>query len=124
MASLNRVLDFVEEKMAVQKAMGKTKIATQKGMRKTKKVAKFLTDVPKEACFWVHNGFALRNLKDLHQALKGMTKEQFEYHTKRNGNDFACWIKDTLGEKALASKIAKLKSKKGMQNAIQKFLEK
>ncbi len=113
MASLNRVLDFVEEKMAVQKAMGKTK-----------KVVKHLTNVPEEAYFWVYNGSALRNLKDLQKALKGMTKEQFEYHTKRNGNDFACWVKDTLGEKALASKIAKLKSKKGIQNAIEKFLKK
>ncbi|MEA1926090.1 MAG: hypothetical protein U9M90_02485 [Patescibacteria group bacterium] len=113
MTSLNRVLDFAEEKMVVQKAMGKTK-----------KVVKCLIDAPQEAYFRVHNGSALRNLKDLHKALRGMTKEQFEYHTKRNGNDFARWIKDVLGEKALASKITRLRSKKGIQNAIEKFLKK
>jgi hypothetical protein len=110
MSSLSRILDFGEEKMAIKKAMGKNKKQTQ------------VFEAPEESYFWVFNGPILRSIQDLGDALGDMTKEQFEYHTKRNGNDFAAWIKNVFNQDELAKKIARLKSKRGMQNAIKKFL--
>jgi hypothetical protein len=105
------VLEFGEEKMAIKKAMGKTK--------KPKKVY----EAPEESYFWVFNGPILRSINDLADALDDMTKDQFEFHTKRNGNDFANWINNVFGEEKLAQKVSKLKSKKGIQNAIKRFLK-
>ena len=105
------MLEIGEEKMAIKKAMGKTK-----------KQAK-VVEAPEESYFWVFNGPILRSINDLSEALGDMTKDQFEFHTKRNGNDFARWIKDVFEEEELAKKVAKLKSKRGIQNAIKKFLK-
>ena len=111
MSSLRRMLEFGEEKMAIKKAMGKTKKQSR------------VIEAPEESYFWVFNGPILRSINDLQDALTDMTKDQFEFHIKRNGNDFARWIKDVFNEEELSKQVAKLKSKRGIQNAVKKFLK-
>lgn len=79
-------------------------------------------DVPPERAFWLHNGPAVKNLKELHDAVKDMLPEQFEYHTIRNGNDFARWIRDVLLEPECASKVETAKGQKETLKVLVKYL--
>lgn len=73
-------------------------------------------------CFWVNNGPIIKNLPELIEALEKMSVEKFNYHNKRNGNDFAVWVEWVLGEKDLAKKLARLKSRRGCIKAIKKYI--
>ena len=74
-------------------------------------------------CFWVNNGPVVKNLFELKNAILEMSDEKFDYHTKRDGNDFAKWVGDILGEKKLAAKLARTKTKKVTVKAIEKYIE-
>ena len=73
---------------------------------------KILSDVPEDKVFWVNDGRVLRNLYDLSAALAEMSKETFKYHVNKDKNDFKNWIEFVIGDKNLASGVAKTKSKK------------
>lgn len=75
-------------------------------------------DAPAGRCFWVHGGGVLKNLKELHEALGTMSNEQFTYHTKRSGNDFAKWVRGILGDNACATKLTRAKTKEGAVKAV------
>ena len=53
-----------------------------------------------DECFWVNNGPVVDSIVHLKLALKDMTEEQFAYHTTREGNDFAEWIRHCLKDEA------------------------
>ena len=93
-----------------------------KRIRAAGKKERHLTQASGEQCFWVNHGPVLANATDLYYALKDMSDEQFAYHTKRDGNDFAAWVRDVLDEKTLATKLARARSKKGMITALENFL--
>lgn len=59
---------------------------------------------PEEA-FWIHHGPVVSSVAELMEALGEMTDEQYSYHTRRNGNDFAVWLRDCFGKDALASRV-------------------
>lgn len=59
---------------------------------------------PEEA-FWIHHGPVVASVAELMEALGEMTDEQYSYHTRRNGNDFAVWLRDCFGKDALASRV-------------------
>ena len=42
-----------------------------------------------------------------------MSDEQYQYHTARQGNDFATWIRDCFGDGALAERVARAKNRAG-----------
>lgn len=71
-----------------------------------------------EECFWVNNGPVLASLEGLRDALSHMTDEQFTYHTKRDGNDFARWIRDSLGDAETATRIARARTRSGAVQAL------
>ena len=104
-------------KKAVKK---KTPIKKKKVATSTKKTAsakksprkKKIKEAPDEACFWVHNGPIIKSLPELKKALKEMTDEQFAFHTERDGNDFARWIKDVLEHSTCAKRVEKAGNKK------------
>lgn len=85
--------------------------------------AKLLVDAPAEKRFWVNKGPVLKNLKELHEALGKMTKEQIDFHTKRAGNDFARWIRQILGAQDLAKRIRRLKTRESITKEIEKYLK-
>ena len=82
-----------------------------------------LAQAADDQCFWVNNGPVLKNIADLYYALKEMGDEQFDYHTKRDSNDFALWIDGALGESALANKLTKIRTRKGAIATLQEFLK-
>ena len=77
-----------------------------------------------ELCFWINNGPILRNLKDLKNALKKISEETFKYHVNKEKNDFANWVKNVLGDKILANKLAKIKTVKITTKTIEEGLKK
>lgn len=85
---------------------------------------KILVNAPQDQLFWVNDGPVVKNLRELINALKKITREQFDFHTKRDGNDFARWIRDVLRQGPLATKIRRIKTKEGLANAIENYLKK
>lgn len=65
----------------------------------------FISDVPSDHYFWLHDGRAIKNLKELADNLKNMDNGLFMFHVNTEKNDFANWILhiiDTkLGEELL-----------------------
>lgn len=119
---------------AVRKAAAKRVV--KKNVRKVvKKVAKKTTkkairtieiieiiDVSPELVFWLNGGEALKNLIELRDALETMSEEQFDFHTKRDGNDFANWIEGVIGHEKLAKEIKRVKTKDASMKAINKYV--
>lgn len=89
-------------------------------VKKEKPKATF--DAPEEKYFWVSNGPVLRNLAELKENLYMMSDEQYDFHTKRDGNDFAIWITDVFGEKNLAGRVKKAKDKQTAAKLIENYL--
>jgi len=91
----------------------------QRIVKKTKTAGKERSkDAHSSQCFWVNNGPICRNIKELRDALSTMSDEQFDYHTKRDGNDFVRWIRDVLGMKECAGKVARAKTRAGALRAL------
>jgi hypothetical protein len=102
------------------------RVCKRKSVKKiVKRTAKKKT-VCKKRCkpshaFWVNNGPVLRSVKSLVEALKNdITDEQFDYHTKRDGNDFAIWIKDCLCDAECASKLKRVRTRNGAVRVLSK----
>lgn len=93
-------------------------------MKKTKKEESAIVNAKNELCFWVNNGPVLKNIKDLKNALKKMNEETFKYHVNKEKNDFAVWVKNALGDKVLANKLAKIKTLKTVLKIVEDRLEK
>jgi hypothetical protein len=72
---------------------------------------------PQES-FWVNNGPVVDSLAGLLEALNSMTNDQYAYHTKRDGNDFARWVRSSLACDQCAVRLEKAKSKTGAVRAI------
>ncbi len=85
---------------------------------------KELINTDEKSSFWVNNGFVLKNLKDLKEALLKMNEETFKYHVNKEKNDFAAWVKDALKNNTLASKLLKTKSIESAVKAVDNVLKK
>jgi hypothetical protein len=66
---------------------------------------KYLTQVPAENAFWCNNGTVLNNLKELKEALAGMSDQTFAYHSNAIKKDFSNWIKYVIGDEQLAEDL-------------------
>lgn len=71
-----------------------------------------------ERCFWVHNGPVVNSIAGLREALTHMSDEQFAYHTTRDGNDFARWIRDVLENQECADAVARARTRAGTKRAL------
>ncbi len=119
-------------KKAVRKTAKKSirKKSAKKNINKTvKKTVRRITTKKKschkkkckpENAFWVNNGPVVDSVPGLLEALKSMSNEQYEYHTKRNGNDFARWLDDCICNKEFANKLRKTRSRAGAIKALSK----
>ena len=81
---------------------------------------KILGNVAPEQCFWVNKGPIVKNIRQLPTALRRMKTETFMHHVGKDKNDFSEWVKNVVGDTALASKVSKLKTKKAMIDEIKK----
>lgn len=74
-----------------------------------------------DRCFWINHGPVVKDIKELLNAASKISDEQFEYHTKRSGNDFAKWVEEVLSEKACAEKIKKSKTRAALIKALSQY---
>ena len=98
------------------KVVAKKAISSKKPMQRKMTVS--MIEIQPEQFFWIYDGIALRDLRDLHEALREMSQEQFDFHTNREGNDFAKWIEGVFGEVQLARKIEKARTREALANLI------
>jgi hypothetical protein len=108
----------VVKKKEIKKVASKT-VPTKKTVGKKKP----LIIVSREACFWVNNGGHLSSMKDLCDALRTMSEEQFIHHTGMGRNDFSAWTLDILGDKKCADDLKKAKNLKDALGAVEKHLK-
>lgn len=78
--------------------------------------------VSEDRQFWLHDGRTLQTLHQLQDALHDMKPEVFSHHVNSSKNDFASWVIDITGDKALADSIRKSKTPKSMEAVIDKAL--
>ena len=91
-------------------------------LKSKSKKKKDLPIVESHVAFWSYQGPVLRSLIDLGKFLAIITDEQFAYHTKRDGNDFARWTKEVLHDATCATALAKAKTKSAALAAVKRAL--
>jgi hypothetical protein len=79
---------------------------------------KRLRDVPDEKRFWCHDGKIIKNLGELGKVLNDMSDDTFYYHLSGGRNDFSKWIRDVVGDEALANDLIKIKSRIQASQAV------
>ncbi|MCK4428825.1 MAG: hypothetical protein KAU95_00495, partial [Candidatus Aenigmarchaeota archaeon] len=79
---------------------------------------KFLETVPEGNEFFCKDGRTFRKLEDIVEALKDMHIDTFMHHVNEEKNDFANWVKHTVGDVVLANRIKKSKRQSTMSRAI------
>lgn len=87
-----------------------------------KDVSRFIADVPKEKAFWVNKGPVLKNLKGLADALEKMPEDTFKYHANKQKNDFYNWVKDVIGDIALADSLKRAATKQAALDKVRSRL--
>jgi hypothetical protein len=70
-------------------------------------MSKFEQTVDQEKSFYLNNGKELNSLRALYDEIHHMPDVVFFHHVTPERNDFANWVKDVIGDKTLAAKIAK-----------------
>lgn len=73
---------------------------------------------PPEEAFWINNGPVLDTLCGLMESFSAMTDEQFAYHTKRDGNDFARWVRESIGDPLCAARLERAKTRAAAAKAL------
>ena len=97
----------------------KKKTVSKKTATRTEDKACACTTLCKpEESFWVNKGPVVSSVAELKQALAEMTAAQYTYHTKRNGNDFAEWLRHCLNDETHAVALEKAKTKAAAVRAL------
>lgn len=81
-----------------------------------------LKNAPGEHVFWLYDGQAISNLRELRDAFRSMSKEQFDHHVNSNRNDFSIWIADILADGVLADDLLMAKSSLQAEQILVKHL--
>lgn len=81
-------------------------------VKKTKKAGAVKEASPAQ-CFWVNHGPVCKTTAELQAAIKTMSDAQYAYHTKRDGNDFAIWMRDVMRHPACATKLQRVRTRSG-----------
>lgn len=85
---------------------------------------KFLASAGANALFWIHEGSSVKDLKELKDALKKASNDQFAHHVNAEKNDFSRWIEEVLRDRDLAKKLIQCKTRLGTVRAIEAHLAK
>jgi acyl-homoserine lactone acylase PvdQ len=100
-------------KKTTKKASAKKAVKKTAKKTKTNKSCSCKAKCTSKQAFWVNNGPVVHSVQELLEALKDISDEQYAYHTKREGNDFATWVKDCLKDDAAATSLKKVRSRAG-----------
>ena len=90
------------------------------------KAADLLDDARENSHFKLHMGTNIANMKQLAEALDIMAEAAFNHHVNANKNDFAAWIRNSIGDAELADSIQGMKDRRKISSAVKKrvdFLE-
>ena len=102
----------------------KKKVAKKTPSSRKNSSKKILITVTLEQCFWINNGPILSNLRDLYNALKNISKDQFVYHAHGDNNDFALWVERMLLDEECAKALVKAKTQKIAAGKVSEVLKK
>jgi hypothetical protein len=83
----------------------------------------YLKDVPPEKAFWVSNGWVIRNMEELPNALENMTDETYAFHVNAGKNDYATWTKEVIGDKQLAITLRLVKGRRSAIEAVKRRIK-
>jgi hypothetical protein len=96
---------------------GKARPASRKKGGKAQ--AQALVQAPADKVFWLRDGAAIANLRELRDALEsGMSDEQFAHHVGPGRNDFACWVEDVLGSPGCARALRQASTRQDAARAV------
>jgi len=88
--------------------------------RLTKEIAeKYLSIVPSDKYFYIHEGPVLKNMEDLSKAIFEITEDQFSYHRNSLKNDFYMWVLGVIDDVKLAHDIARARTKETTRKKIE-----
>jgi hypothetical protein len=80
--------------------------------------AKLLEKVPAEYVFYCHDGTIFTDVNELAAGLATMADETFCYHSNPEKQDFSNWVRDVVGDKKLASDLARSTSRLQATEAV------
>ena len=72
---------------------------------------KVYMNAPENKEFYAANGAVIRNLFELSDAVEHMDEHTFSHHVNESNNDFSSWVRDVVGEHALADRLNQSKDK-------------
>jgi hypothetical protein len=72
--------------------------------------------------FWLRSGPGLRSLRELANKLPAMPADEFAYHAGPPRHDFAAWTEGVFGEKELAERLRKCRTKEEFQTVLYNHL--
>jgi hypothetical protein len=78
-----------------------------------------LSDVPPDNNFRMKTGEEIKNLYELLKTLKNTSQENFSHHVNDEKNDFAQWIRHSVGDSELADKLMTVKDLETTKNIIE-----
>jgi len=117
---VNKMLSKMKKSLET-KTKNDQSVSVKKNLKKAKN--SFIV-ASEEQCFWVNGGPILKDLADLHQALKTISKEQFVYHSSGKSNDFSLWVEYVLLDKNCAKDLKKAKTQKEATKIVENILKK
>lgn len=79
---------------------------------------RFLMDVPQDNVFWCQDGCVMKNMRQLRDALAGMSDETFSRHVSESNNDFTNWVRDVIKDGTLARQIARSRDRAGTARVV------
>lgn len=77
-----------------------------------------LSDVKPEHYFWLKDGTEIKNLREMHKAMKSMDDGIFKHHANEQRNDFHNWVRDVHKDRTLALRLLNSKTKEEMMQHI------
>ncbi len=83
-----------------------------------KQAGEYLRDVQGDVRFWCSNGEVYGSLMDLEKGLRAMTADAFAYHCAGGRNDFAEWVRSTIGDDFLANEMSQCKTRLRMVQSV------
>ncbi len=78
----------------------------------------FLNEVERGKEFYLKNGRIIRCLEELAREIKELDRGTFLEYVNEEGNDFANWIRDVIGDVVLAKRIKRIKKQSTISRAI------
>lgn len=92
-------------------------------MLTSEKAAELLGDVKESNSFRLHMGTSLKNLGQLAEALDIMADATFNHHVNGSKNDFAAWIRHSIGDNELAEQISGVKDRRKIVSLVKRRAE-